>query len=186
MTEQPETHPVLSIRINARSVSVRERQGRKRIVRQRSRVVGVRRVQLRRRFSARRLHETRHRRGQRRRGPTDRRVTSASPLDAPTKSDRWRPPLSLGEQPTSRISLIASDSAPPALPAHIDASLCQVLFWWRVLDAGNRPCLGAGLVVGLVLGPGSDLSEEPVYQGVSRPRWNQRRPWVSSRTHYRS
>lgn len=50
--------------------------------------------------------------------------------------------------------------------AHNDASLCQVLFWWRVLDAGNRPCLGAGLVVGLVLGPGSDLSEEPAVQDV--------------------
>ena len=48
----------------------------------------------------------------------------------------------------------------------------------------DRPCLGAGLAVGLVLGPGSDLSEEPVYQGVSRPRWNQSRPWVSSRTHH--
>src|SRR5665811_2171905 len=42
-------------------------------------------------------------------------------------------------------------------------------------------CLVAGLVVVLVLGPGSDLSEVPVCQGVSRPRWNQSRPWVSSR-----
>ena len=39
-----------------------------------------------------------------------------------------------------------------------------------------------GLVVVLVLGPGSDLSEVSVYQGVSRPRWNKSRPWVSSRT----
>lgn len=37
----------------------------------------------------------------------------------------------------------------------------------------------------LGLGPGSDLSEESVFQGASRPRWNQRRPWVSSRTHHR-
>ena len=46
-------------------------------------------------------------------------------------------------------------------------------------------CLGAGLAVVLGLGPGSDLSEVPVYQGVSRPRWNKSRPWVSSRTHHR-
>ena len=39
-----------------------------------------------------------------------------------------------------------------------------------------------GLVVVLVLGPGSDLSEVSVYQGVSRPRWTKSRPWVSSRT----
>jgi hypothetical protein len=50
--------------------------------------------------------------------------------------------------------------------------------------AASRPCPGAGLVVVLVVGPGSDLSEEPVYQGVSRPRWIQSRPWVSSRTRH--
>ena len=50
------------------------------------------------------------------------------------------------------------------------------------LGAMVCPCLDAGLVVVLVLGPGSDLSEVPVYQGVSRPRWIQSRPWVSSRT----
>jgi hypothetical protein len=44
----------------------------------------------------------------------------------------------------------------------------------------------AGLVVVLRLGPGSDLSEEPVYQGMSRSRWNKSRPWVSSRTRYPS
>src|SRR5680860_1548585 len=47
-------------------------------------------------------------------------------------------------------------------------------------DRSALPWSGVGRRVGL--GPGSDLSEEPVYQGVSRPRWNQRRPWVSSRT----
>jgi hypothetical protein len=47
---------------------------------------------------------------------------------------------------------------------------------------GLTQCNEAGLVVVLVSGPGSDLSEEPVYQGVSRPRWIKRRPWVSSRT----
>ena len=40
--------------------------------------------------------------------------------------------------------------------------------------------VGLGVVLGL--GPGSDLSEVSVYQGVSRPRWIQSRPWVSSRT----
>jgi hypothetical protein len=55
--------------------------------------------------------------------------------------------------------------------------------FWSGLERGRLAlCLEAGLVVVLVLGPGSDLSEEPVYQGVSRPRWNQSRPWVSSRT----
>jgi hypothetical protein len=95
--------------------------------------------------------------------------------------------LCTGDRPFfGHSSVITFGFVSPRIVAHTDASLCQVLFWGRVLDAGDRPCLAAGLVVGLVLGPGSDLSEEPVYQGVSRPRWNQRRPWVSSRTHYRS
>lgn len=54
----------------------------------------------------------------------------------------------------------------------------------RCAGAGVGPFGEAGLVVVLVSGPGSDLSEEPVYQGVSRPRWKKRRPWVSSRTHH--
>jgi len=66
--------------------------------------------------------------------------------------------------------------------SHIDASLCQVLFWGVFWTPGIGPVSERGLVVGLVLGPGSDLSEVPVYQGVSRPRWNKSRPWVSSRT----
>jgi hypothetical protein len=49
----------------------------------------------------------------------------------------------------------------------------------------GRPCLRAGLGVVLIAGPGSDLSEVPVYQGVSRPRWIESRPWVSSRTRQR-
>ena len=38
----------------------------------------------------------------------------------------------------------------------------------------------------LRLGPGSDLSEVPVFQGMSRSRWTKSRPWVSSRTCYPS
>ena len=46
------------------------------------------------------------------------------------------------------------------------------------------PVQRAGLVVVLRVGPGSDLSEEPVFQGMSRPRWTKSRPWVSSRARY--
>jgi hypothetical protein len=38
----------------------------------------------------------------------------------------------------------------------------------------------------LGVGPGSDLSEVPVFQGMSRSRWTKSRPWVSSRTRYLS
>jgi hypothetical protein len=54
----------------------------------------------------------------------------------------------------------------------IDASLCQVGISTPVGARPGGPCLEVGLVVVLVSGPGSDLSEVPVYQGVSRPRWN--------------
>ena len=58
---------------------------------------------------------------------------------------------------------------------------------WLFSGAGGRDEFAPSWVVGwgvvLGLGPGSDLSEVPVYQGVSRPRWIQSRPWVSSRTH---
>jgi len=56
-----------------------------------------------------------------------------------------------------------------------------VRFWGVFWTRGMAPVSVRGLVVVLVLGPGSDLSEEPVFQGVSRPRWSQSRPWVSSR-----
>jgi hypothetical protein len=48
------------------------------------------------------------------------------------------------------------------------------------------PVQMAGLVVVLGVGPGSDLSEVPVFQGMSRSRWTKSRPWVSSRTRYLS
>jgi hypothetical protein len=61
--------------------------------------------------------------------------------------------------------------------------LCVKSMFWPGLERGElAPCLETGLVVVLWSGPGSDLSEEPVYQGVSRPRWIKSRPWVSSRT----
>jgi len=72
--------------------------------------------------------------------------------------------------------------------AHIDEPhgsmpLCVKSMFRPGLERGPLAlCLEVGLVVVLVLGPGSDLSEVPVYQGVSRPRWSQSRPWVSSRT----
>ncbi|MDH3189320.1 MAG: hypothetical protein OEM39_01565 [Acidimicrobiia bacterium] len=58
---------------------------------------------------------------------------------------------------------------------------------WLFLGLAGRDGLTRVWVVGLgvvlELGPESDLSEVPVYQGLSRPRWIQSRPWVSSRTH---
>ena len=50
-----------------------------------------------------------------------------------------------------------------------------------VLDAGVWPLYWCGFGRSVGVGSGSDLSEEPVFQGVSRPRRSQSRPWVSSR-----
>jgi hypothetical protein len=52
-----------------------------------------------------------------------------------------------------------------------------VVLWTR----GIVPCIGAGVGRSVGVGSGSDLSEAPVFQGVSRSRWSQSRPWVFSR-----
>jgi len=95
-----------------------------------------------------------------------------TPVDRTVGSSLW----STSECPPKRGKLTHGRTE------QIDASLCQVVF--RGCPGARRmgPALERALVVVLVLGPGSDLSEVPVYQGVSRPRWNQSRPWVSSRT----
>ena len=54
---------------------------------------------------------------------------------------------------------------------------------WLVLGADIWPRAGGGVGRSVGFGSGTDLSEVPVYQGVSRPRWIESRPWVSSRTH---
>ena len=45
------------------------------------------------------------------------------------------------------------------------------------------PVLGGRVGRSVGVGFGTDLSEEPVYQVVSRSRWIKSRTWVSSRAH---
>ena len=75
-------------------------------------------------------------------------------------------------------------SAVAALAPHFEASLCQGHVSEVGLGAtGRAPGITGGGVVRLLLGPGSDLSEEPVFRMLSRSRWILCRSWVSSRAH---
>ena len=69
--------------------------------------------------------------------------------------------------PIGSASWFPSWEIDPERIAHIDASLCQGVVSgaarWPVPDSWVGRSVGVGF--------GSDLSEEPVYQGVSRPRW---------------
>jgi hypothetical protein len=56
-------------------------------------------------------------------------------------------------------------STPVVLPAHNEASLCQVIVFGTVQGAfAGTVGFAPRLVVALVSGPGSDLSEEPVFR----------------------
>ncbi len=65
---------------------------------------------------------------------------------------------------------------------HITMPLCVRWLLGGGLGATVWPVLGGRVGRSVGGGSGKDLSEEPVYQGSSRPRWIQSRPWVSSRT----
>jgi hypothetical protein len=73
--------------------------------------------------------------------------------------------------------MLARPTCPRSMP------LCLTSTFRSGLGRGRLPgAVKVGCVVMLVSGPGNDLSEVPVCQGVSRPRWSESRPWVSSPT----
>jgi len=77
-----------------------------------------------------------------------------------------------------------SGGGPSALvDSHISMPLCVKWLFRALLGAVVWPVLEGRVGRSVGVGSGTDLSEVPVYQGVSRPRWIQSRPWVSSRTH---
>ena len=80
--------------------------------------------------------------------------------------------ISSSEWSRPRARTIVSHQDRSQISAHSEASLCQAEISGCGRARRGWTSGGEGLgVLALDVGSGGDLSEEPVFQGVSRPRW---------------